>query len=339
MSASTPPLVIDGLNGAAVTREQFQRTLEGGVTAINLTCLSVFTKSPQEDVSEALLRITRSREIIRENADIALIADTVADIERAHTDGKLCVMLGAQNSTILDLDMKYLSTFRELGLRILQPTYNEQNAFGHGASFLGNEDHGITEAGRHWLEEMHRLHMLVDLSHCGHRTNADYIAAAKGPVVISHANAYALCPSPRNKPDEVIRAVAKTGGLIGAVMWPPTLKFASRPTIEDYIDQVEYLVKLAGIDHVGFASDLSEGFEPYPGLWKTTYGQQGMYPNICGVMGDWWRWDCRFTEGFESLSHTPRVWDAMRSRKFSESDIEKIGGGNWIRVLREVWAD
>ena len=117
-----------------------------------------------------------------------------------------------------------------MGIRILQPTYNEKNAFGYGASFEGEKDKGITEAGYAWIEEMYRLGLLVDLSHSGHRTTSDYLAAAKGPMVASHANAYTLCPSLRNKTDEHIRAIAKTGGLIGAVLFSPFIRREQRPT-------------------------------------------------------------------------------------------------------------
>lgn len=105
---------------------------------------------------------------------------------------------------------------------------------------------------------MNRLGMLIDLSHCGYRTGADAIAESKDPVIFSHANALALCNSPRNKSDELIRAIAQKGGVTGAVTWAPALRHDTRPSLDDYFDQVDYMVNLAGIDHVSFASDLAQ---------------------------------------------------------------------------------
>ena len=127
---------------------------------------------------------------------------------------------------MVESDVRLLATFRRLGMRILQPTYNEPCLFGQGAPDIGDADKGITEAGRAWVAEMHANRLLIDLSHCGHRTSADFIAEAREPVMFSHANAFAVCPSPRNKPDDLIASMAwqqnptrwcSTGNLIAAL--------------------------------------------------------------------------------------------------------------------------
>jgi membrane dipeptidase len=238
---------------------------------------------------------------------------------------------------IVEDDLRLLETFRRLGVRILQPTYNEENRLGHGAPFEGDADKGITELGRAWLDEMARLRLIVDLSHCGHRSTADYLAAARGPVVISHSNAFAVCPSLRNKTDDHVRAVAARGGLIGAVMWSPAVRHDQRPTMDDYLNHIDHLVKVGGIEHVAFASDVTEGQAPSPEKWDKSYGPNGYSPNITGVLGSWYVFETRLNVHFQSLTHTPRIWDGLRARGYSEDAVDRIRGGNWLRVMREVW--
>lgn len=332
-SPNRRPLIIDGLSCAALTRDQVTRTLSGGVSVMNLTATR-----PAAGLEDALIQLEIARKTIGSMSDIARIVTTVSEIEAAHNAGLLGVILGAQNSLMVQPDIRILASFKSLGMRILQPTYNERNAFGYGAPYTMDGDGGITESGRAWLAMMESLGLLVDLSHCGHRTSADYIGAAKAPMIFSHANAYAVCPSPRNKTDELVRGIAKTGGLIGAVTWAPIVRFDARPTIDDYVDHVSHLVKVGGVDHVAFASDLPEGFPSDPAKWERMWGKDGLYPNITGVLGDWYRYGNHAMKGMETITEVPAIWDKMRSRGFHESEIEKIASGNWMRVLREVWS-
>ena len=335
MTATNPsrhPLTIDGLNCAAVSREQALRTLEGGVTALNLTSMSPFI-----GLADSLIELEENRRKIEAMSDVATVVTSVAEIEKAKADGKLGYILGTQNSLMIEDDLRLLATCRRLGLRILQPTYNEENKLGHGAPFEGDADKGITELGRAWVDEMTRQRLIIDLSHCGHRSTAEYLAAAKGPMVISHANAHAVCPSPRNKKDDHIRAVAKTGGLIGVVMWSPAVRHDKRPTLDDYLNHIDHMVKTGGIDHVAFASDVTEGQVPSPEKWDKSYGPNGYSPNITGVLGAWYVFETRLNVDFQSLAHTPRIWDGMKARGYSEGDIDKVRSGNWMRVMRDVW--
>lgn len=328
------PLTIDGLNCAAVSREQALRTLEGGVCAVNLTSMSPFI-----GLAESLVELEENCAKIEAMSDIATVVTSVAEIKQAHSDGKLGYILGTQNSMMVEPNTKLLATLRRLGVRILQPTYNEMNAYGYGAPFEGDADKGITEAGRVWIDEMVKNNLIIDLSHCGHRTTSDYLAAAKGPMVVSHANAYVVCRSPRNKLDDHIRAIAKTGGLIGAVMWSPAVRHDQRPTLDDYLDHVDHMVKVGGIDHIAFGSDITEGQVPSPEKWDKSYGPNGYSPNITGILGPWYVFEKRLNVDFQSLTHTPRIWDGMKKRGYSESDIDKMRSGNWLRVMKDVWRD
>lgn len=333
-SQTKTPFTFDGLNAALISREQVLRTLEGGVTAVNLTATDVFV-----GLAPMLLELEQNRARLNALSDIAMLCTSVADLKTAQRTGKLGYVFGTQNSLMVEDDVRLLATMKQLGIGILQPTYNEQNAFGYGAPFEGDADKGITKAGHAWVEEMTRLGLVIDLSHCGHRSATDYLNAAKGPVVFSHANAYSVCNSLRNKTDEHIRAVAKTGGLIGAVLWTPAVRHDQRPTMDDFVNHIDHMVNIAGIEHVGWASDLTEAKAPSPEAWNKSYGPNGYNPNITGVLGDWFIHENRLNADYQSLADTPRIWDCMKQRGYSSSDIEKVMGGNWLRVLGDVWGN
>lgn len=328
------PLVFDGLNCAVVTAEQMRTTRRGNVSAMNWTAIR-----PSSDLQTALLDIEKAWAVVGALREDAAIVTSVAGIQAAKASGRIAIVLGAQNSLMFESDLGLVAVFKRLGLRIVQPTYNEQNVFGYGAPFIGTRDKGMTAAGRRWLTEMEDQGLLVDLSHCGHKTTQGYLSAARRPLVCSHANAYAVCPSPRNKSDDMIRAVAATGGLTGAVMWSPAVAHATRPTLDAYLDHIDHLVKVGGIEHVGFASDVSEGHHEDAATWERLWGRNGLYPDVTSLCGDWYRLETRHNVHYDSLAHTPRIWDGMRRRGYKPREIEKIMSGNWLRVLKDVWGE
>ena len=262
-------IVVDGLNCAPVTRDQMLRTLEGGVTAINLTAIR-----PPHDFNTAMRDLSRTLVSIDANSDIACIPRSVRDIENARAEGKLAIILGAQNSVVVEEDVELLRVLQRVGFRILQPTYMERNSFGCGVLAKGGDD-GLTEKGQRWVELMNELRMLIDLSHVGYRTAADVMALSKRPVIFSHSNALTLCNSLRNIPDELIRAAAKTGGTVGATLWPPMVRHEKRPTVDDWAEQIAHMVNLVGVEHVAFGSDLSENKYKSEAEWQASFGPRG----------------------------------------------------------------
>ena len=322
----------DGLNCAGLNREQMQKTLKGGVRAINLTSIR-----PYATLAESLKQIQNARASVSNMEDVALIATSLADIRTAVETNRVAVILGTQDSTMVEEDISSLATLHQLGVRIMQPNYNKPNHFGCGAPQEGPKDSGMTEDGRAWLEEMHQLHMVADLSHCGHRTTSDFISASRSrPLIISHANSYVVCPSPRNKTDAHIRGIAETGGLVGAVMWSPAIRHDERPTMNDYLNHLDHMVNVAGIDHVGFASDCVETPETPAEIWDKTFGPNGTNQNITGILGEWYVYETRLNADFQSLTDVPKIWDAMAKRGYNEDAIEKIMRANWLRVLDDI---
>ena len=333
-AAATPGTripVVDGLNCAVLTRDQFERTLQGRVAAINLTSLR-----PAHNLADSMSDLAKALAVAAANPDIVSIVTSVKEIRQAAGEGKLGIILGTQNSTFLEHDLSLIPVMQRAGIRIMQPTYMEQNALGSGV--LAREKGGLTAKGREWVGLMNESRMLIDLSHVGYETAMNAAALSRRPVICSHSNARALCDSLRNIPDDQIRAVAATGGTVGVTLWPPMLRHATRPTIEDFFAQVDYMVNLVGIDHVAFGSDCSERTKT-EAQWQATFGPHGIYPEVTGVLGDWFIFTQRFTDGYESLAHTGRLVDGLGARGYSNADVDKVMGGNLLRVYEEVWGE
>lgn len=323
--------IIDGLNCAVFNRAQFERTLQGRVGALNLTSLR-----PGEGLEASISELAKALRIISENSDLVEVVTSVKEIRATAASGKLGIILGTQNSTFLEHDLQILRVMQRAGIRILQPTYMELNQLGSGV--LALPDSGLSERGHEWVALMNELRLQIDLSHVGYQTAIDVAKASKRPVICSHSNALALCNSLRNIPDEEIKAVAATGGTVGVTLWPPMLRHDQRPTVQNFVEQVVYMVNLIGVDHVAFGSDLSEQSKTEE-QWKVTFGPQGMYPEVTGVLGDWFTFDKRFTEGYESLAKTADLCDALATHGFAAADVDKIMGGNLLRVYEEVWGE
>jgi membrane dipeptidase len=323
--------IIDGLNCAVFNRAQFERTIAGRVGALNLTALR-----PSHDLAASMGDLAKVLRIIAENADLVEVVTSVRDIRRVAGEGRLGIILGTQNSTFLEHDLDLLRVMQRIGFRILQPCYMEQNALGSGV--LAETPGGVTEAGERWVELMNETRMLIDLSHVGARTVTDIAARSKRPVILSHTNAHAICPSRRNMPDEVIRAVCATGGTVGITTWPPIGRHAARPTLDDVYAHIDHMVNLVGIEHVAFGSDLSEAAKTED-EWKVTFGPRGMYPEVTGMVEGWFTFADRFTRGYDSMALTGALRDGLVAHGYSEDDADRIMSGNLLRVYGEVWGE
>jgi len=323
--------ILDGLYCATLTRDQFQRTLAGGVFAGNLTAVN-----PGEDLAASLASIASLLRIVSENSDLARIVSSVAEIRKAKADGVLGIIIGSQDATFMQDNLEMLRVLHRMGLRILQPVYNAQNRFGSGG--LVDPPGGLTREGYEWVAMMNHLRMLTDISHASYPTARDVIRISKRPVIFSHSNARALCDSPRNIPDDLISAVAKTGGTVGVTMWPPLLGIKNQPTLDDFVNQIDHMVNLAGIEHVAFGSDLSEGTKTRE-VWVKLYGSDPLWPPVTGICGEWYTYEGRATPGFFSMAEAGNLVAALRRRGYKEDAVEKLMSANLLRVYEEVWGE
>lgn len=322
-------LIIDALAGRIVAPEpppvdgmpHFERVLAAGCNIVNMTLAA-----RADDFDVILEQMYAYFNLFGAKPDRTIHVKHTADIQTAKDEGRLGIIFGTQTGTVIEKSILRWTILHELGLRIAQITYNERSIFGDGC--LEPENRGLTAYGRQAVQEMNRLGIVVDCSHAGERTSLDIMDYSSKPVCFTHANPRAMCSSPRNITAEQMSRMAETGGVMG-ITPHSMLTYRSpgeRPTLQDFLDMVDYAVQLVGIDHVGLGTDLMEQFTKL--TWEST--TKRMYPNPFFHETLW-------AEGFSTVSHFPNAIGGLTSRGYADEDIKKILGLNWLRVFDEVW--
>jgi membrane dipeptidase len=257
-----------------------------------------------------------------------LRVDEPGDFERAKSTGRLGILLGLQNA-IHFRTPDDVNTFYGLGQRLSQLTYNFANLIGDGAFETRNA--GLSEFGSRMLDRMNAVGMVVDLGHAGDRTMLDAFAQTKKAAIISHGNCRALHPGyPRCVTDEAIRAMAKSGGVIGINFISFMVKAQEPTTVDDVIDHIDHVRDLVGIEHVGIGSDL--------GLESNDHADAEQFRRFMDAADKRYRIHAR--EVVKGLDHPRRFFDlteALIRRGYTNDQIALILGGNWKRVLSTVW--
>lgn len=264
-----------------------------------------------------------------EHPDLIQRVTSLQDLREIKISGKMGVILGVQNSdhfrTVEDVEKFY-----SLGQRVSQLTYNSQNLIGTGST--DRVDGGVSDYGAQIIEAMNDIGMAVDVSHCGDKTTLDAFSLSRKPVLITHSNARALTKGhPRCKPDSAIRAMAKSGGVMGITGVRNFLKNTEPTTLEDYIDHIDHVVKIAGMDHVGIGTDSDlNGYDDLP-------------PKMYKALKAQYKSGYGFREKIDTdgLDHPHKIFeltDALIDRGYSDDNIRAILGGNFKRVLGEIWA-
>jgi membrane dipeptidase len=314
-------IIIDGLNASYFFDSRvLERLHRGGVTAVNATIAAWHTPAETLEQISALAAVTAA------HPDIVMPVRTVADIAAAKANGRVGLIAGFQDTAPLGDDLGLLATYHELGVRVIQLTYNHANRVGAGC--MAPEDGGLTAFGREVVREMNRLGILVDASHCGPRTTLDAIAASDRPIAITHANPRRILDHPRNKADAALRETAARGGVIGAVAFGALLTRTMPATLADYIAVIDDLVDLVGIEHVGLGPDFMEEM-PAEVAARVL---QGTPPEVVQQFRS-----MPPTQGFESVQAMPNVTAELLARGYAPPNVQRIMGGNWLRLYGEVW--
>jgi membrane dipeptidase len=313
-------VVFDGLIVSNWSRSVFDDMGRGGLTAANCTC------SVWEGFQATMNNIVQWKRWFREHDDRILQVYAVDDIDRAKREGKTGIVLGFQNTSAFEDNMGYVAVFKELGVQIVQMTYNTQNLAGSGC--YEPRDSGLSDWGREVVAEMNRLGMLCDLSHVGPKTSEDVILASKQRVAYSHCLPAGLKQHARNKTDEQLRFIAERGGFVGVTMFPPFLRRGTQATVEDYVEAIEYVLNLCGEDQVGIGTDFTQGYGREFFDWITHDKGNGRRLTDFGEVIN--------PEGLRTIGDMPNLTAAMERRGWPESRIVKIMGGNWVNLLRTV---
>lgn len=303
--------------------------INGGVTAVSTTVVGDKYKGNLKTFLKEVYNYWALEEAF---SDRVLIVYNNNDLIRAKKENKLGIILSLQGADSLEHDLRYVSLLHKLGVRIIQITYNQKNNLGNGV-FEPN-DQGLTRFGQQVIDEMNRLGIVVDLSHVGYKTSLDAIETSTEPVLFSHSNVKKLTDNPRNISDEQIKAATSKGGVIGLC---PHSVFCSknssdRPTVDDFIDHIEYVMDLTGSDeHVGIGTD----------RWmRSTMGYQivrrEFEKTVPGFFGPF-TGNEKHVKGFNYYDEWENLIDSLLKRNFTNEQISKVLGGNLSRLFQQVW--
>ncbi len=331
-------IVIDGCS--FFLRGYNDRIREGGLTAINFT-----VPLPMDDLPQAVIHIKEYLEVARRDPQVE-IPRTAADIERCKAEGKLAAIIGSQNSRHFGNDLGMIEVFHRLGQRVCQLTYNERNFVADGC--MEPNDAGVSFFGRQVIRELNELGMVIDLSHGGVRSSLEATEISEHPVVISHIGVKRFVDTPRTAGDELIKAVAAKGGVVGVTSFG-LMNWRGgdrRPSLDDFLEALEHAIAVAGIDHVGIGTDHVVEPSGYP-QWVRDYlsaKYNPYYPERSDRMGGLREILERSElepdeqlEGFRGMQDMPRVTQALLDRGYAETDVQKVLGGNFMRVFHTVW--
>lgn len=317
--------IFDGLLTGPPSPILVDRLLRTGYYGVNWT-----VADHADSLESALHNIATFYWLCDAAPDRVKIVSSATDLNDVEDGGRLRIVMGFQGAEPLGKSFHFLSIFHALGLRILQLTYNDANYVGSGC--LEPDDHGLTHFGIQVIREMNRLGMLVDVTHAGVKTSLDAIATSASPVVFSHSNARSVRNNPRNLTDEQMCAVAERGGVIGIATFADFVADTTKgqPTLDQFLDHIRYVVDLVGIDHVAIGTDIMNTADT-AGIWWNANTKR-RYPELCGAMDE----HMHGIDGFEVWDDFGRVVEGLGHRGFNDQAIEKIIGGNFLRVLRSV---
>ena len=325
------------------------RMREGGLNAIFMSIWTPGTIPAAEASKRAFEQIERVREQVKKHPADLLLATTAADVRQARKEGKIAVLMGMEGGHMINDDLGLLRKYAALGVRYLTLTHSVNDNWADSSTDKPVHN-GLTPFGRQVVAELNRLGVMVDISHVSDKTFSDALEVTRAPVIASHSSCRALCDARRNMTDDMMRALAKNGGVIqinfhigflsqeyadAAKAATPAQKERSSemekqcgeneackvrgyqrlnddatakgelPIVnwQRIVDHIDHAVKIAGVDHVGLGSDFDGAIMP---------------------------------RGMEDVSHYGRITEELLRRGYSDADIEKILGGNTLRVMAEV---
>ncbi len=322
------------------------RMKEGGLDAIFFSIYMAGTVTGPEAVKRSLRLIDSVLEAVRANPNDLVLATTAADIRKAKKQRKIAALMGMEGGHMIDDDLRLLRSYAALGVRYLTLTHGVTTNWADSSSDTP-KNNGLSDFGKDIIRELNRLGVMVDISHVSDKTFYDVLEVTKAPVIASHSSCRALCDVPRNMTDDMLRALAKNGGVVQinyhigflsqeyadaakarregfqAKMAEIQELYANdeakrrekidrlrresaatmpKVSMDKIIEHIDHAVKIAGVDHVGLGSDFDGATMP---------------------------------EGVEDVSKLPRITEALLKKGYAEKDIEKILGGNLLRVMEQ----
>ncbi len=316
-----PSFTVDGadIGASSTTQTDIARLKQGGVGAVFFSVYVAATYvSGNHSAHRALAMIdTVEHDILDRYPDTFVPALTARDIEQAHKHHKIAGLMGLEGGHAIEDSPRLLRDYYRLGIRYMTLTHWNTNGLADSASDLdepGVQHHnGLSPLGKEIVHEMNRLGMIVDISHTADKTFYDALETSQAPIIASHSSCRALTNVPRNMTDDMIRALAKKGGVIQINVNCGFISQKSadapkgttiRATLADVVAHIDHAVQIGGINVVGIGTD-------FDGITCTP-------------------------EGFDDVSKFPALTRALLEKGYSPKDIKKIYGGNTLRLMRQV---
>ncbi len=257
-----------------------------------------------------------------------------ADMERAKREGKLGIVFSFESADILEGNCERIDLFRDLGVRVMQLSYNRKSPFAAGV--MEPNGGGLTQLGKDAVKRMNAVGVAIDLSHANPQTTTDAIVASTKPVVMTHAGCATVHSRPRNKTDEQMRALVAKGGVMGIYDLPYLAASPKQPTLDDYMAHMEHALKVMGEDHVGVGSDV--GIEPFDTSAKgmaefAKAEEQRQKAGLAAPEED----RPTYVAGLNTPRRIEIIADQLLRRGYSAHVAEKVIGANFVRVFGEIW--
>lgn len=309
-------MIIDGLQYIRPSRAVFEQMRHGRVDAVHITV------AYHEGLLGVIDNLAAWNVLFQAHSDLIYRATSTDDI--AADPNRTAIFFGLQTPGPLETDLRRVEILHQLGVRVMQVTYNQQSALGAGC--YEPVDSGLTAFGRNVVAEANRLGLLLDLSHAGERTALDVIEASTRPVTISHANPKTFADIPRNLSDKLLDTLFAAGGFLGLSLYPLHLKDNSDCRITDFAQMVAELVDRYGPDRIGIGSDLCQGQPDEVVAWMRDGTWRPRQPATFPDPVAWFKDNQDFAQVAQGLAAC-----------LPEQTVKGILGDNWLAFLQSAW--
>lgn len=317
--------------------EYNNRLRDAGILAGNLT-----VGGPSFDLEETIADVVSVKKAVREHNDTYRLVETTDDIMTATDVDRTGIILGFQGANWVGDDLDRVRTVHELGVRIVDPTYNRGNSLGDGC--CERRDAGLTALGHEMVSLFNELGIVLDTAHCNDATTTEVIEQSQDPVIQSHIGCRALANAQgRAKTDKQLKAVAANGGVNCITPFPPVIKRdpethqVLQATIHDVLDHIDHVVEIGGVESVAFGSDMSDrtldAGTIHQGSNLATW--RATHPEVYGA-GSTEKMD-PYPVGLSRITEIGNLARGLVAHGYDDAAIEEILGGNLLRVFEDVW--
>ncbi len=316
---------IDGLQYCNFSEKIFRQMRIGEVDSVHVTICY------HENFRETVANLEQWNRWFEQYPDLIMKGTTADCARRAKQTGRTAIFFGLQNCSPIEDDIGLVEILHTLGVRFMQLTYNNQSLLATGA--YETEDTGLTRMGKQVVREMNRVGLVVDMSHSAERSTLEAIDHSTRPIAITHANPKFWHPGLRNKSDEVLKALAAGGGMLGFSLYPHHLKGGPACTLESFCEMIARTADMIGIDHIGIGSDLCQD-QPDSvvewmrvGRWskEIDYGEGSKDNAGFPPQPDW----------FKDNRDFGNIERGLKATGMADDDVAKVMGLNWLKFFDE----